>query len=125
MALISGKMTCSSFYVTAFPNGPLLGVPSYFVGGGAMTLGRTYTYIIKSQMAILARFLGRAGLLKFWPCPVLARPTIGPTQPSPARPIATSTYTYIIKSRMAISFGEVADREGKHSGEEASGHLGA
>ena len=34
MALISGMMTCSSFYVTAFPNGPLLGVPSYSVGGG-------------------------------------------------------------------------------------------
>ena len=33
MALISGRMTCSSFYVTAFPIGPLLGVPSYFVGG--------------------------------------------------------------------------------------------
>ena len=35
MALISGRMTCSSFYITAFPNGPLLGVPSYSVGGGA------------------------------------------------------------------------------------------
>ena len=34
MALISGRMTCSSFYVNAFPNGPLLGVPSYSVGGG-------------------------------------------------------------------------------------------
>ena len=33
MALISGRMTCSSFYVTAFANGPLLGVPSYSVGG--------------------------------------------------------------------------------------------
>ena len=33
MALISGRMTYSSFYVTAFPNGPLLGVPSYSVGG--------------------------------------------------------------------------------------------
>ena len=28
-------MTCSSFYVTTFRNGPLLGVPSYSVGGGA------------------------------------------------------------------------------------------
>ena len=28
-----GKKTCSSFYVTAFSNGPLLGVPSYSVGG--------------------------------------------------------------------------------------------
>ena len=34
MALISGRMTCSSFYVTVFPIKPLLGVPSYFVGGG-------------------------------------------------------------------------------------------
>ena len=34
MALISGMMTYTSFYVTAFPNGPLLGVPSYSVGGG-------------------------------------------------------------------------------------------
>ena len=33
MALISGRMTCSSFYVTDFPIGPLLGVPSYSVGG--------------------------------------------------------------------------------------------
>ena len=36
MALISGRMTCSSFYVTAFLIGPLLGVPSYFVGGGVI-----------------------------------------------------------------------------------------
>ena len=33
MALISGRMTCSSFCVTAFPIGPLLRVPSYSVGG--------------------------------------------------------------------------------------------
>ena len=33
MALISGRMTCSSFYVISFPIGPLLGVPSYSVGG--------------------------------------------------------------------------------------------
>ena len=33
MALISGRMTCSSFYVTAFPNGLLLGTPSYSIGG--------------------------------------------------------------------------------------------
>ena len=33
MALISRRMTYSSSYVTAFPNGPLLGVPSYSVGG--------------------------------------------------------------------------------------------
>ena len=33
MAFISGRMTCSSFYVTAFPIGPLLGVISYSIGG--------------------------------------------------------------------------------------------
>ena len=36
MSLISGMMTCSSFYVTAFPIWPLLGVPSYSVGGGVI-----------------------------------------------------------------------------------------
>ena len=36
-----------------------------------------------------------------------------------------SSYTYIMKSRLAISFGEVADWERKHLGEEASEHLGA
>ena len=36
MALISGRMTCSSFYVTDFLIEPLLGVPSYFVGGGVI-----------------------------------------------------------------------------------------
>ena len=36
MALISERMTCSSFYVTAFPIGPLLGVSSYSVGGGVI-----------------------------------------------------------------------------------------
>ena len=34
MVLISRRMTYSSFYVTAFPNWPLLGVHSYSVGGG-------------------------------------------------------------------------------------------
>ena len=34
MALISGRMTCSSFYVTSFPNRLPLGAPSYSVGGG-------------------------------------------------------------------------------------------
>ena len=34
MALISGRMTYSSFYVTAFSNGLLLGTPSYSAGGG-------------------------------------------------------------------------------------------
>ena len=34
MALISRRMTCSSFYVTAFPNGLLLEAPSYSVGDG-------------------------------------------------------------------------------------------
>ena len=33
-ALISGRMICSSFYVNDFPNGLLLGTPSYSVGGG-------------------------------------------------------------------------------------------
>ena len=33
MVLISGRMTYSSFYVTAFLNGPLWRVPSYSVGG--------------------------------------------------------------------------------------------
>ena len=36
MALISGMMTCSFFNVTAFSIGPLLGVPSYSVGGGVI-----------------------------------------------------------------------------------------
>ena len=36
MALISGRMTCSSFHVTAFPIELLLGVPSCFVGGGVI-----------------------------------------------------------------------------------------
>ena len=34
MALILGMITCSSFYVTAFPNELLLGTPPYSVGGG-------------------------------------------------------------------------------------------
>ena len=34
MALISERVTCSSFYVTVFLIGPLLKVPSYSVGGG-------------------------------------------------------------------------------------------
>ena len=33
MALILGRMTYSSFYVTAFPIGPLLGMLSYSIGG--------------------------------------------------------------------------------------------
>ena len=33
MAFISGRMTRSSFYVTAFPIGPLLGMLSYSIGG--------------------------------------------------------------------------------------------
>ena len=36
MALILGRMTCSSFYVIAFSIGPLLGVPFYSVGGGVI-----------------------------------------------------------------------------------------
>ena len=34
------------------------------------------------------------------------------------------TFTYVMKSRLAVSFGEVIDRERKHPGEGASGHLG-
>ena len=48
MALILGRMTCSSFYVTVFPNGLLLGMPSYSVGGRV----RTYTYIMESRLAV-------------------------------------------------------------------------
>ena len=33
MAIISGRMTYSSFYVTAFSIGPLLGMPFYSIGG--------------------------------------------------------------------------------------------
>ena len=33
MAFISGMITRSSFYVTVFPIGPLLGVISYSIGG--------------------------------------------------------------------------------------------
>ena len=36
MALILGRMTCSSFYVISFPIGPLLGVRSYSVGDGVI-----------------------------------------------------------------------------------------
>ena len=51
----------------------------------------------KGYLARPARFLRRAGLLKFWPKksdpiwpgPVLAQPTVGPTQPArPARLLA-------------------------------------
>ena len=48
MALISGRMTYSSFYVTTFPNGPLLGVPSYFIGGG-VTDSRENIYLYYGQ----------------------------------------------------------------------------
>ena len=48
MALISGRMTCSSFYVTAFPNGLLLGTPSYSVGGGVTdSLENIYLYHVE------------------------------------------------------------------------------
>ena len=33
MAIILGRMTYSSFYVTVFPIGPLLGMHSYSIGG--------------------------------------------------------------------------------------------
>ena len=34
------------------------------------------------------------------------------------------THIYIMKKRLTVSFGEAADRERKHSGEEASGIRG-
>ena len=49
MALISGRMTCSSFYVIVFPIGPLLGVPSYSSGGGVIGSWKNiYSYQEKS-----------------------------------------------------------------------------
>ena len=49
MTLISGRMTCSSFYVTVFPIGLLLGVPSYSIGGGvASSWKNIYLYHEKS-----------------------------------------------------------------------------
>ena len=53
-----------------------LGLPEFFLPS-------------KGYLARPARFLGRVGLLKFWPKksgPILARPCFGPAQPSPARP---------------------------------------
>ena len=45
MDLISGRMTCSLFYVTAFPIGPLLGVPSYSIEGGVIGFWKNiYSY---------------------------------------------------------------------------------
>ena len=45
MAFISGRMTRSSFYVTAFPIGPLLGVLSYSIGGeGVGSLENLHLY---------------------------------------------------------------------------------
>ena len=44
MAFISGRMTCSSFYVTPFPIEPLLGVPSYSIGGGVTGSWKIYLY---------------------------------------------------------------------------------
>ena len=52
MAFISGRMTRSSFYLTAFPIGPLLEVLSYSIGGEGSVHGRTYTYIMKSRLAV-------------------------------------------------------------------------
>ena len=52
MTLISGRMTYSSFYVTAFPIGPLLGVPSIPLEAGWLILGRSFTYIMKSWLAV-------------------------------------------------------------------------
>ena len=45
MALISGRMTCSSFYVTAFPIGSLLGVHSYSIGDEVISFSKNiYLY---------------------------------------------------------------------------------
>ena len=43
VALNSGRMTCYSFYVTAFPNGLLLGTPSYSIGGCSLDQDDMYT----------------------------------------------------------------------------------
>ena len=75
MTLISERMICSSFYLTAFPIGPLWECLPIPLEAGGLVRGRTYTHIMKS-----------------W---------------------------------LAASFGGVADREKKHSGEEASGIRGA
>ena len=48
MDLISGMMTYSSFYVTVFLIGPLLGVLSY---PRRPVYGRTYTYIMMNWSA--------------------------------------------------------------------------
>ena len=48
MTLISGRMTYSSFYITAFPIGPLLGMLSY---PRRPVYGRTYTYIMMNWSA--------------------------------------------------------------------------
>ena len=48
MTLISGRMTYSSFYITVFPIGPLLGVLSYL---RRPVYGRTYTYIMMNWSA--------------------------------------------------------------------------
>ena len=52
MALISEKMTYSSFYVTVFLRGPLLGVLSYSIRDEEVVHRRTYTYIMKSRLAV-------------------------------------------------------------------------
>ena len=60
MAFISGRMTCSSFYVTAFSIGPLLGVPSYFVGGGVIGFWRNiYLYHEKSVGSLFGEVVDR------------------------------------------------------------------
>ena len=52
MALISERVTCSSFYVTTFLIGPLLRVPPHSIGGGETGLWKTYTYIIKRWLVV-------------------------------------------------------------------------
>ena len=52
MAFISRRMTRSSFYVTAFPIGPLLEVLPIILKARGSVHGRTYTYIMKSRLAV-------------------------------------------------------------------------
>ena len=60
MALISRMMTCSSFFVTVFLIGPLLGVPSYSVGGGVISSWKNiYLYHEKSVESFFGEVANR------------------------------------------------------------------
>ena len=50
MALISERVTCSSFYVTAFLIRPLLRVPPYSVGGGGGTGSYENLYLYHEEI---------------------------------------------------------------------------